>query len=504
MSTDLNELIIEDINKVKQARFELWYMGILQWKFTTTQTKIWDFYNSRSEKMVVINCSRRLGKTFLLALMAVEQCLKKEKSIVKFIMPENKMIRTNLRPIMNEIFLDAPKELQAQFNSADNIYKFTNGSEIHLAGTDNGNYEKLRGGNSDLCIIDEAGFCSDLSHIIKFILIPTTSLTGGRIILSSTTPPNPDHEFIKIMQKAELDGTLIRKTIYDARDDDKSMETPRINDGMIADIIKAYETGEDDEAFRTEYLCEIIFNSKDSVLPEFSSNVQASTITEWARPAFCDRYVSMDIGFTDLTVALFGYWDFDNSVLVVEDEIVINGPELTTRKLAELILKKETTLWTDQLTGEFQKPYLRVSDNNLILINDLQKDYNILFFATEKHNKDSYIGMLRNMIAACQIIINPRCKTLISHMKSATWSSSRTGLRDFKRSSDSGHHYDAVAALMYMVRNIDKNKTPYPKGYAYARAVKRSGFDNVFENPYKSNVTTGNDIFNKLLPKKKS
>lgn len=498
-----NELIIEDINIIKEARFTLWHMGNLQWKFTVTQRKIWDFYNSIGAKTIVINCARRLGKTYLLALMAIEQCLNKERSIVKFLMPEVKMIRTNLRPIMQEIFVDAPKELQPTFSTQDSIYKFHNGSEIHLAGTDNGNYQKLRGGNADLCIVDEAGFCSDLAHIINFILIPTTTLTKGRIILSSTTPPNPDHEFIKIMEKASVDGTIIKKTIFDARDDDKETEDPRITDGVIGDIIKSYATGEEDEAFKTEYLCEVIYNSSDAVIPEFTKSIQATTICEWRRPAFCDRYVAMDIGFKDLTVVLFSYWDFENGVLVVEDEIVINGPEMTTRKLADLIIKREQLLWTDSLTGEFQKPYKRVSDNNLILINDLHRDYNLLFFATEKHNKDAYIGQLRNMVENCQIVINPRCKTLISHLKSATWDSKNAKSRDFRRSPDGGH-YDAVAALMYMVRNIDKNKNPYPRGYTMTKMTKKYGLDNVFENPYKVNKNEGLDSFNKLLPKKRN
>lgn len=505
MSSDLNKLEIEDINKVKEARFQLWHMGILQWKFSITQKKIWDFYNSTNEKTIVLNCSRRLGKTYLLTLMAIEQCLKHERSIVKFLMPENKMIRTTLRPIMQEIFQDAPKELTPHFNTQDSIYKFANGSEIHLAGTDNGNYLKIRGGNCHLAIVDEAGFCTDLDHIIKFILIPTTTLTRGRIILSSTTPPDPDHEFIKAMEDADLKGTLIRKTIFDARDDDMGSESPRITDEIIGDIIKSYPTGEEDEAFRTEYLCQIIFNSNDSVIPEFTKEVQANTITEhWKRPVFYDGYVSMDIGFVDLTVVLFGYWDFENGVLVVEDEIVINGPELTTRKLAELILRKETGLWTDTLTGEFKSPYKRVSDNNLILINDLQKDFNITFFATEKHNKDSYMGMLRNMIGANQIVINPRCKTLISHLKLATWDNKKAGARDFKRSTsgDVPHHFDAVAALMYMVRNIDMNKNPYPKGYKYSKMAKTHGIDNVFDNPYKAKNTEGMAIFGKLIPSK--
>lgn len=175
--------------------------------------------------------------------------------------------------------------------------------------------------------------------------------------------------------------------------------------------------GQEDPAFQTEYECKIIFNSNEAVIPEFTEVVQKETITTWTRPPFFNTYTAMDIGFEDLTVVLFGYWDFDNAVLVIEKEFVINGPSMTSRNLAENITKIEADLWTNRLTGDFVPPKLRVSDNNLILLNDLQREFGLTFLATEKHNKDAYINQLRNMIQNYQIIIHPDCKTLISHLK---------------------------------------------------------------------------------------
>lgn len=480
---------------IREARYHLWNLGILEWKFDITQKSIYDFFNLSTEKTIVINCSRRLGKTYLLTLMAIEQCLKTPKSIVKFLQPEVKMIRTNLRPIMDEIFDDCPIELRPQFKTQDNIYFFSNGSEIHLAGTDNGNYEKLRGSNCHLALIDEAGFCSDLKHIIKSILIPTTTLTKGRIILSSTTPPDPNHEFIQYMQYAEIKNSLIRKTIWDAELDHRHELNPRITMGMIEDIIKSMPEGREDQAFQTEYECKVIFNSIDSVIPEFNELVQKETITRWQRPVFSDKYVAMDIGFEDLTVVLFGYWDFDNAVLVIEAEYVINGPKMTSRILAENIQKIEDKLWTNSLTGEFEGPRLRISDNNLLLINDLQREHNLTFLPTDKHNKDASINQLRNMVQNYQIIIHPDCKTLIAHLKLATWDKTR---KDFKRSADNGH-YDAVMALVYMVRNIDQSHNPYPKGYQLTRQTTKGNrfLSNYFENV---SETRNEREFKKLFP----
>lgn len=460
-----NQLNTFTDKEIKEARARLWEMGILEWKFSVTQKKIYEFINASSDRNLVVNCSRRLGKSYYLTVIAIQQCLRKPNSIVKMIQPEVKMIRTNIRPIIKKILEDCPDSLRPDFKTQDNIYVFKNGSEIQLAGTDNGNHEKLRGGDSDLCIIDEAGFCSELDYIVKSVLGPTTFLTKGKIVISSTTPPNPDHEFVKYMQQAEIENRVIRKTIFDALEDDRGTANPRITEEIIADEVKKHVGGVDSESFRTEFLCQVIYNSKDSVVPEFTDLIQQDTVVNWPKPVFYDRYTAMDIGYEDLTFLVFGYWDFDNGVLVIEDEFHINGPEMTTPTLAKHIKAKEEALWTNRLTGEFEKPLIRVADNNLILINDLQKDHGLTFFATDKHNKDAYLGEMRKMIASRQIIIHPRCKTLISHLKSATWNKARS---DFKRSPDNGH-YDGVAALMYLCRNLDKARNPYPRGYRYSK-----------------------------------
>jgi hypothetical protein len=450
---------------------------------------MYDFFQTQANKTLVYNCSRRLGKSFFLTILAIEQCLKKPKSIVVILQPEIKMLKKTIRPIMNQILEDCPAELRPNYKTQDTMYVFPNGSEIHLAGSDNGNYEKLRGGDTHLAIIDEAGFCNDLHYIIYNILIPTSSLTKGKIILSSTTPPNPDHEFNRYMELAELHGTLCRKTIYDAIEDQKSLSDPRITDRIIAEIVESLPEGVKSEAFRSEYLCEILYNTKEAVIPEFIEE-QEYIVMNWLRPAFYDRYVAMDVGFEDLTVVLFAYYDFDKAVVVIEDELVINGPEMTSRNLAAQINQKEAGLWTNPYSGEVEPPYLRVSDNNLILINDLYKEHRLYFVPTDKHNKDQYINRVRNMIRDHQIVINPRCKTLITHLKSAGWNRQRT---DFKRSPDNGH-YDALSALIYLIRNIKPNRNPYPKDYHYFGKSKENMFFNE-KNAYPEKYEKMKDLF---------
>ena len=121
--------------------------------------------------------------------------------------------------------------------------------------------------------------------------------------------------------------------------------------------------------------------------------------------------------------------------------------------------------------GEVKTPTLRVADNNnVILLNDLSIKHELLFIPTLKDNADAQINNMRLLLKAEKIVINPRCVTLISHLKSAIWNKSRTS---FARDATKGH-FDMIHALVYFCRNVNMNKNPFPPGYEF------SGINNVF------------------------
>ena len=440
----------------KQARALLWHKGILSWKLTSVQKELYSSYTDSSHKIIVWSCSRRLGKSFALCVIAIEQCIKKPNSVVKFVAPTAKQIKSIIKPLFRQLLIDCPKELQPKFKNNDNVFVFPNGSEIQMAGTDSGHAEALRGGNSNLCLVDEAGFCDDLNYIIQSILIPTTTITQGKIILSSTPPKSQDHEFTKYIEQAELNGNFIKKTIYDALGPGS-----QITQAGIDDIIRNIIGGAQSNEFRREYLCEMIVDENHSVVPEFSEEKQKAIVRDWVRPPHYDIYISGDIGFKDLTVFLFAYHDFRNGKLVIEDELVMNGKKMTTDFLAKEIKRKETELYTNPQTLEQKQPYLRVCDNNLIVINDLHRLHGLVFLPTAKDDSEAALNNMRILIAQERIIINPRCKTLVFHLRKATWNKSR---KSYDRSADAGH-YDAIDALKYLVRNVQFNKNPFPTNY---------------------------------------
>lgn len=487
----------------KEAVRELWYRGKLTYKLHDVQKKMLQAYIAQNREITVIACSRRLGKSYLLCLLASEMCLQTPNSIVKYVCPKKNMVKTILDPIMKEIFKDCPAELKYEFKTNEYMYVFPNGSQIQMAGTDNGHHENLRGGKSDLWIVDEAGFCDELDYVVNTILAPTADTTGGRGIIASTPSKSSDHQFItEFFRPAEMENFLIKYTIYD---------NPLLSQAKIQSIIDRYPLKEKDPEFRREYLCEVVNNTDLAIIPEFTEELEQRIVKEVPAPPFYDAYVSMDIGGKDLTVILFGYYDFKNGRTVIQDELVfgqkgnsrsgnedrgfIIRPEFRSDTVANLVTQKEQTLWTNPFSGEFKAPYLRIADNNnVIFLNDLYLKYNLQFIPTRKDNKDAALNTMRIQLAEEKIIIHPRCKTLIYHLRNGTWAKNK---KDFSRTEAAGH-WDAIPALMYLVRNINEMRNPYPPGYGF------TGQNDMFQPNKGSDLTPKQQAWADLFKTRKS
>lgn len=443
---------------VLEAKHELWRRGVLSYKLDSNQKALYTLFHDSNHSIQTWLLARRSGKTFTLIILGFEACLRNPRTIVKFVAPTRLQVQTIIRPIIQQITEDCPLDLIPEFKTQDFIYYFPNGSEFQLAGSESGNAEKLRGGNSNIAIIDEAQDVSGLDNVIQSILLPTTLTTKGKILLAGTPPKETDHTFVNYIEDAQTKGSLIKRTIYD---------NPRINAEDIERILSQYPLREKDERFRREFLCEIIKDATISVVPEFTDALEKEIVREWPKPPFFDSYVSMDLGAVDLTALIFGYYDFRANKIVIEDELVVDfsQKDMGIGKLTDLIKQKEEQLWTNYITNEIQKPYLRVSDINPIVTQEIaiKSNSQVFFTNTKKDDKEAAINNMRALLGGRKIIIHPRCKHLIRHLQNVKWASAKNK-KDFGRSPDNGH-YDFVDALIYLCRSIVFSKNPYPVGY---------------------------------------
>lgn len=458
--------------KNKQAIAEAWKRGLLSWKLHAAQKKMYNIYSGAEPSSTLVwLCSRQLGKSALITILALEQALKKPNSVIKILTDTKLHARNIFDPLFKQFTEDCPEELKPQYHRSDYQYTFANGSVIQLAGSDGGHFEKLRGQKSELILVDEAGFVSNLEEVVMSVLRPTTTHTGGKIILASTPPSDPDHDFHHFIETAEANGTLSKFTLYD---------NPLLSQEQIEKIIFEYG-GVNSDRFRREYLVEIIRSDKNLAFPEFDDNLCKEIVKEWKRPPFFDCYVGMDLGGKDLTAVIFGYYDFRNDRIVIEDELIMDfaKPQNTVQKLTNDIKKKEEGLWFDPLTNEQRTPLSRVSDVNPIVLKEINiaSKGQLFFKVARKDEKEAAVNNLRVLLENRKIVIDPRCTTLIRHLKNAKWSENRR--KEFARSVENGH-YDAVDALIYMVRSMMFSKNPYPAHYDLNLRQE----DTFYRNPY--------------------
>lgn len=436
---------------------ELWRRGNLSFKLDKNQQELYKLFHESKFKVQTWLLARRNGKSHTLSVLAIEQCVRHPNSIVKFVSPTKLQVNNNLRPLFKKILSDCPDELRPEFKTNTYIYYFPNGSEIQLAGTENGHAEKLRGSDSHISIVDEAGSCKDLDNLVKSILLPTTLTTKGKVLLASTPPMESEHDFLKFIEEAEMRGSLVKKTIDD---------NPRLTFIDKEELIKEMG-GINTAACQRELFCKIVHDSSTSVIPEFTEELEKEITKEWPKPPFYDAYEAMDLGGKDLTAVLFGYFDFRADKVIIEDELILDFslPDIGIRQLSEGIKEKENLHWLNFLTNEVKKPYMRVSDINYIVTQEIRKVSNneINFEITKKDDLQTAINDVRSLLTTRKLIIHPRCKTLLRHLRNIKWKSPNNKTV-FGRSPDNGH-YDAVAALIYFVRSIIYTKNPYPAHY---------------------------------------
>jgi hypothetical protein len=404
-----------------------------------------DFDKSK-ELIYIILTSRRLGKSYMSCTLAIETAFKKPNQLIKYLTSSTKAAKEIVMPLFHQILATCPADQRPEYHVHDSKWKFPNGSEILLHGTDKDGGDGLRGQAADLALIDEAGFMDRLSYLIRDILVPMVVERNGRILLSTTPPVSPEHEFINYLARAERTKAFTKRVLTDC---------PRFSKKQI-DVFIEEAGGIDSDTCQREYFCKIIRSYDNAVVPEFNDKIESKIVVSSFPPLKYQpmRYVSLDVGFVDCSGAVFAYYDFHRAkVCVLRDYI---SKSATTDDIANDIRTIERELKWNTMPSDKLRRY---SDVDLRLIADLQKLYNIKFRKTEKDNKEATINLLRTLIRDEQIEIHESCVNLIQQLKYGTWKISSSGKRVFARSGQLGH-LDLVDALIYLIRNIDRRNNP--------------------------------------------
>jgi len=463
----------------KQALRIAWKRGLLTYKLYDYQLELYVIVSQGKSIKTVINSSRRWGKTTVLLLYALIFAIKNPGAQVKIATTTAKSLRKTIFPIMRMLMGDAPNEYKPKWNSQDECYRLWNGSEIHVHGTDAQRHDGLRGQRTDLGIVDEAAYCHDLNYVVQDILLPQTLTCGGRLILASTPSKKvtqSGEEFKDFCLQAERQGSYFTKTIYD-------------NKSLTPELIKMYmdeSGGEDSVTWQVEYLCKFMVDPEKRLVPEWNS-----LYLDDPEPDkyfnFYHKYTCMDLGVKrDYTCMLFGYYNFAEAKLIILDEHLMKN--MTTQELVDDMVRKETKHFTNLPI------YRRIADSdNPLLLNDMGTLHGLAIIPTNKTTLETMVNNMRTFIGAGRLSVHSRCTYLIGCLEHGVWADNEMGRqrRDFGRTTAYGH-FDGIAAIMYLIRNLDTSTNPVPTLHQvdpnnsyiqsnYGADTRNSGFKKMFK-----------------------
>jgi hypothetical protein len=444
------------------SRRELWRRGDLTYLLDTNQLADYRAIWSRPSDDYVLDVARQTGKSWLLVVTAFEYALRHPGAQIKYASLTQKSIAEIVEPVAQQILEDCPADLAPKYDAQRAIWRFTNGSRITAAGTDNKHYTALRGPRAHLIIKDEAAFFDDPEEV-DAVLSPQRMTTKGIIIEASTPPVSPGHPFTRRCATAKAEGRYSHRTIWE--------HARMTRDEVVAFLRKeatlrgyTYEDFLSSSVYRREYLAEHVIDESRAVVRNWT-RAAPSQVVELPRPRWFFPCVGFDVGWRDGMGAVFGYWDYARAAAVIEHEVLLFNS--TTPMVAKAIRETER----EWLPASMPKPYAEATpaqhggwrpqsrwmDNALLTLNDLAAHDGLEFQPTRKDGKELRVNELNRLVDSGRLYIHPRCRHLQAQLATTTWNKQRTS---YERTKEG--HGDLLDALLYLLRNLPRNVNPEP------------------------------------------
>jgi hypothetical protein len=442
-----------------------WRKGLLQWKLWPQQVPIYEGIRSLegSVETVVILCARQFGKSYLGAIMAVEDALRHPNKCILIMGPTYKQAIEIVAPRIRDIARDAPPGLITRTKSEGKW--FVGESEIVVGGFDQ-NSSSQRGKTVQNIYIEEIVDSNPDRYIesMRSDLGPAlTHSDGGKMIFLTTLPKIPSHPFVvQTIPQARLNNAFYSYTIDD---------NLALNKQQYEACIRR-SGGRDSVDFRREYLNELIRDEHTSICPPFDRTRHVRAVV---RPGEGKYTTVVDWGgVRDKTVALVCVYDFERNKLLI---------------LAERAFGANTP--TSQIVNELKplESYYGVDDRVADCPGQLSIDLGRMNYRIRMPIKQDWVAGMNAMQVAFsldQIEVDQSCTLLIETLESGQYNKQKT---DFARSQALGH-CDAAAALLYAWRSVPR-ENPYQLSY---QANQNTFVVRSFDDPL-------NQVSNAIQPK---
>jgi hypothetical protein len=460
----LENLSLDEQRFLRHATtIELWRKGnIRDWYLKPKQKSALEFLRTTVDPF--LEASRRWGKTTTVLDYVIEESIVRNGIVTRWCEPWKNQCREIVMTEMDKIQSTIPKRYQFKWSGTDSFYQCDwNNSRIYLRGVNEDRGESARGTHAHIVVADELGSWRHPKYILDEVLGPQLLTTNGTLVRTGTPPRNFTHLYYELKDAARIAGTFLQRTIHDQE----------IASWDAVEKAIARAGGWDSPAVRREYLCEKVIDTNFAIIPEWDDKYIVAAEPDEFFPFYL-KYSGLDIGVRDLTVVLIAYYDFRRAKLVVLDEIVMNGPQMTTDKLAEAQRAKESqhfgvrwesvvtenrVRWSIKAPPTFRMR--RVSDIDLLLVQDLSRLHGLFYEATDKGELEEMVNEVRMWVGAGRVEVHPRCAITIDSLRYGLWDEDR---KVWERSDRLGH-FDALAALMYLLRNVDSRTNPIPSDF---------------------------------------
>ena len=446
-----------------EANSLAWKIGDLSHLYRPHQFLLFDAWRasmSISRKFLVCN-GRGWGKSTFWFIVCLQWAIGHDNTDVYFVAPVEKKLDDYLEPIRKKVFGFAPPDFDYVYTPSDNTVRLPNGSRVLIRGCNHQSYDDLRGGTAGLCVVDEGRGVDNLEDLVDNVLMPANAKAAkeamrlgfdstytGFTIIASTPPPTTDHPLELYFQEAEQAGYYFHASVLDA---DYPPE--------IIEIFKKEAGGETTMTWRIEYMAERgLVDATLKIVPEFDKLLNVITRDDLERVKllpehqFYRWFEAVDIGTVDKQYLLGAFYSFMDATLYLDFERVSPKGE-TTKSFGDDLTKIETER---KISG---KVYLRVCDTNgAQLAMDLLESHRIAFYPTDKGRLVEMVNKVCIYMGAQRIMIAEDLIFLIGSLYNCVWKDHNK--KEFARSKTYGHG-DAVATLIYMVRNlVESNPIP--------------------------------------------
>jgi len=338
---------------------------------------------------------------------------------------------------------DCPKDLQPDWYGSKCQYLWPNGSQIQFAGSNSQSFDNLRGQQFHRFDIDEGAYHDDLVELVEGVANYAVMDSNGLIRIASSAPTVADHPFDTYWAEAKAGG-------YGAEFDiDSAGYPPELVERYIAEA-----GGRSKPRVQRELFCKTVIDSDIKLVSEWDSNKYVREVPRDEFFQFYKKYSGLDTAVNDATSLLAGYYHFPTATLIIEDEAWLIDDAATVQGVVAAGKRLEKDLG-------YVKMYRRVADcAEKFTIQSISQE-GLPTISCQKESLQAMISTLKLWIGSGRVLVNPKCKYLIGCLEAGIWNHDHTAFGHSKTYK----HFDAIAALMYLIRHIDITDNPIPANF---------------------------------------